>query len=106
MQYAKKLFFCKKHLIFFSGYDIIVKRSRDGHLAQLVELSLDVRRVSGSSPLVSTIVKGKDLSLSPFNFSCRPEHHQDNQTGVWQNIKFCHTLLYAKCISNNGYVYK
>ena len=43
----------KKDLLFVSACCIIV--SVRGHLAQLVEHSLDVRRVSGSSPLMSTI---------------------------------------------------
>lgn len=34
-----------------------------GHLAQLVELSLDVRAVRGSSPLVSTIICSKKGSV-------------------------------------------
>ena len=37
---------------------------RDGRLAQLVELPLDVRKVTGSSPVPSTIIK--NLMKQPF----------------------------------------
>ena len=52
--------FFQKPLDFSPRHAIIILAS--GRLAQLVEHSLDVRRVSGSSPLSSTIHEKSELS--------------------------------------------
>ena len=65
----------KKGLDFFGSFVYNKQVNRHGCLAQLVELSLDVRRVSGSSPLASTKKKSRTqvwlffLVLFTFYFS-------------------------------------
>ena len=62
----------KKGLDFFGAFVYNKQVNRHGCLAQLVELSLDVRRVSGSSPLASTKKKSRTqvwLFFGSFHFS-------------------------------------
>ena len=52
---------------------------RDGRLAQLVELPLDVRKVTGSSPVPSTIKDASATADASFCFFC-----------IYKTASWCH----------------